>query len=578
MLTIRTIFVGASLIALATSCKPTEAQPPPEVSGRLLHTQEIENVRVELWATDRGPMTVVRGDLDASRSSAELRARLRQPSLVETYQALQEYATGVRGEVPQAIVEADEASAALLDIARPEAWAALDARRASGEPSVTHRASAFDVENRGDEPADIGLDAAVWDGAWTWQSQLSGSLAPQTWDTYYTYGGAGPVLQRARTSGSSNVAVAQFATPLEMKGHATTSFGYSMANRCAVNVRSGFDQIPAAPTGKIRYRSMGGKVLPPSNAKLAEFDDWESHVQSMARISLPWSDNQWAAVTRANPGVSGGAGLFLIGLGGVRGADGTRWVNAGDNFTGEPPADRRTFLYYPIAGTDHPGGLQAMGDYIVVASEGATGQPPFVDIFQRTFADTSYSPMQRLVLNGTLGEPVAPTRAITAAAMARLKDGRFLLFVLGKDDHQEGWFYVSDQTLPSATMTWSFLDYVAVPWLYQNVTLVTECTTGDIYMVATNNDDFQGPLDAGVEYADLLQVTWNAASSQVDLPLIAVRSFSPGSGAYCTFRAASNAFVDKQGKLNLYCHSHHSNTDIFGNADSKLKLVEFAPP
>src|SRR4051812_38788429 len=156
---------------------------------------------------------------------------------------------------------------------------------------------------------------------------------------------------------ASNVAVAQLATPFEMKGHATTTFGYSLANRCAVSVRSGFDQIPAAPTGKIRYRSMGGKVLPPSNAKLAEFDDWDSHVQSMARISLPWSDNQWAAVTRANPGVSGGAGLFLIALGDVRGADGPRWVNAGKNSPGEPPADRRTFLYYPIAGTDHPGGL-----------------------------------------------------------------------------------------------------------------------------------------------------------------------------------------------------------------------------
>ncbi len=363
----------------------------------------------------------------------------------------------------------------------------------------------------------------------------------------------------------------------EMEGDDTSPFGGELASRCAVDVRGGFEQLPAAPTGKIRYRSMGGSRLPPDNARLDDFGDWDSHIQGFSRLALPWSDNRWAAVTRANPGSTGGAGLFIIGLGGVRGADGTRWVNPGDNFTGDPPSNRRTYLYYPIADTDHPGGIQASGGFIVIAAEGLSGQPPFVNIYQRTPDDVTFSPLQRFTLLGDLGEPVAPTRAITAAALTRLADGRFLLFVLGKDEDQQGWFYVSDQPELTAATSWGFLGHVAVPWLYQNVTLVTECGTRDIYLVGTGNADFAGPAGDGTDYMDLMQVTWDAGAGLVDVPLLSIRAIDNGSGAYCTFRAAATAFVDRNGVLSLHCHAHHSNTNVFGQPDSKLKLVEYAP-
>ncbi len=389
-------------------------------------------------------------------------------------------------------------------------------------------------------------------------------------------GGCAP-LDDGGDENVAELARAAMVEPFEMKGDDTSPFGGELASRCAVDVRGGFEQLPAAPTGKIRYRSMGGSRLPPNNARLDDFGDWDSHIQGFSRLALPWSDNRWAAVTRANPGSTGGAGLFIIGLGGVRGADGTRWVNPGDNFTGNPPSNRRTYLYYPIAGTDHPGGIQASGGFIVIASEGLSGQPPFVDIYQRTPDDVTFSPLQRFTLLGDLGEPVAPTRAITAAALTRLADGRFLLFVLGKDEDQQGWFYVSDQPELTAATSWGFLGHVAVPWLYQNVTLVTECGTRDIYLVGTGNADFAGPAGDGTDYMDLMQVTWDAGAGLVDLPLLSIRAIDNGSGAYCTFRAAATAFVDRDGVLSLHCHAHHSNTNVFGQPDSKLKLVEYAP-
>lgn len=367
------------------------------------------------------------------------------------------------------------------------------------------------------------------------------------------------------------------AAPLEARGYLTTTFGHARTNRCAYDVQGAFARLPEAPTGKVRYRSMGGKVLPPLDARLADFGDWDSHVQSIARLSLPWADNLWAAVSRANPGTNGGAGFFLVNLPDVHGADGTRWVLPGDRFTGEPPSGRQTTSYYPITDTGHPGGIQAVGDFLVVASEGLEEQPPFVDIFRRQASVVAYDHLQRITLYGDLGEPVAPTRFITAPALTRLRSGRYLLFVLGKDEDQQGWFYVSDQTALGEATSWSFLDHVYVPWFYQNVALVTECGTRSLYLIATNNIDYDGAANSGTEYADLMLVDWDPGSLEVELPLINLRAFDAGGSGFCTFRAAATPFVDANGELSLYCHAYKANTDIFGRPDSKLKLAEYAP-
>jgi hypothetical protein len=389
-------------------------------------------------------------------------------------------------------------------------------------------------------------------------------------------GAASACASAVDADGDLGTAKLGLAAPLEIRGFLTRTFGNARANRCAVDVPGAFRRLPGSPTGKVRYRSMGGRALPPYNARLAEFGDWDAHVQSIVRLSLPWEDNLWAAVSRATPGNTGGGGVFLVHLADGHGADGTRWVLPGDDFTGEPPAGRETALYYPISGTAHPGGMQAVGEFLVVASEGPEGEPPLVDILQRTPSDVAYSEVQRFTLYGDLGEPVAPSRFITAAALSRLSVGRYLLFVLGKDEDQQGWFYVSDQTSLTADTTWTFLDHVEMPWFYQNVALVTECDTREIYLIATNNVDYDGSANSGVEYADLMHFGWDAASSQVDLSLTDLRAFAAGGAGYCTFRAAATPFVDKDGNLLLYCHAYKANTDLFGNPDSKLKLVEYA--
>jgi len=376
--------------------------------------------------------------------------------------------------------------------------------------------------------------------------------------------------------GLASAALAQFAAP-DFAGYSTRNFADPLRNRCTEDMVAGFGELPSAPTGKLRYRSMGGQRLPPFNAKLRDFAAWDPHIQSVARLSLPWADNRWMVVSRSNPGHIGAAGIFMVYLDGVQGAEGTRWVYPGDDFTGEPPANRRTHLYYPLADTDHPGGMQAVGDYLVVAAEAPEGSAPFVEILQRVTGDVAYSTLQRFTLYGDLGEPVAPSRFITAVALTQLRNGSYLLFVLGKDEEQQGWFYRSDAGPLNAETAWSFLGHVALPDWYQNVGLIDECDTRDVYLLATNNVDFDGSASSGTEYADLMRVTWNAESEQVEVPLISSRTFGAGGGGYCTFRAGAHAFIDLDGRLALYCHAYKANTDVLGRADSKLKLVEYAP-
>jgi hypothetical protein len=374
----------------------------------------------------------------------------------------------------------------------------------------------------------------------------------------------------------------QAVTGFQMVGLGSSVFGAADHNRCVVDVQSAFQALPGSPSGYIRYRSQGGNRLPPFNARLATFGSWDSHIQSFGRLAGV-GDNRWAVVTRSNSGNIGGAGVFMVHLGDVNGVDGSRWVPPGGGFTGDPPSLRGTQFYYPIPGTEHPGGLQTIGHKAVVVSEAPVGQPSFVELYDFSSPGVANALVQRFTLNGGLGEPVAPARALSGAALAKLEDGRYLLFVLGKDTDRNGWFYVSDRNSIEPATGWQFLDYVSQAdgsfvgefRAYQNVGLFTECGTRHVYLVATNNADFSGPLDSGQDYADLFRLT--ASGSTVTLTRVAARNFHEGSGGYCTFRAAANVHVDAQGDLILYCHTHHSNTNIFGTPDSKLKLAEYAP-
>jgi hypothetical protein len=446
----------------------------------------------------------------------------------------------------------------------------------------------YGLNNSFDGTADFGARWARWEnGAWVWHIDTRTTLAARNYIGITRYGGVGPFLRDGWVSGYAvtntlatsptftttplgtdpRTSFSQVWTPFAMKGYNSSTYGSQYYNRCANNVVASFNAIPTTVNGKILYKSMGGQQLPPFNATLHTFGAQTNHIQGIARLPGV-GDNRWVAVTRAHD--VDRAGLFLVNLGDLGGTDGTRFGNS----SGDPSSVRASKYYYPIAGVAHPGGIQAVGKYVAVGVE-APSAPSFVEFFNFSTPGSSTASIQRFYLWGDQAENPPPARVVGGVGMTRLSDGRYLISVLGKDDSNDVWFYVSDTTSITASTYWSYLEHFRpVSSGAQNVALITECGTGDIYLLATGNTEYPLPGSDDNNTANLWRVTYTDFT--VSLTSAAVRNFNSGSGDYCTFRAGASPYVDPNGNLAIHCHTHHANTNVFGDPDSKLKMAEFS--
>ena len=378
----------------------------------------------------------------------------------------------------------------------------------------------------------------------------------------------------------------------EIRGALNCGYGSSLCNVCVNRVVSTFAGMPRSPTSKIRYKSRGGDNLPPFNRNLAAFGGNDSHVQTIAR--LPGADidigvvssGPWFALSRARPGNPGGAGVFLVHFADFAPNDGEA-LNRSE--TGDPPSNRETVYYYPTADMDHPGGGQAMGRFFAVAVDcdeaSKCGSRNYIDIYNFKEIGSPNALVQRVPV-GAQGEQ-GNVSTITAVSMARLSSGQYLMFVLGKDNAHEGWFYISDLPVIVPSTRWNYAAYwkrsLGAEHNYQNVTMVTECGTGDLYMFGTGNagytvgavigSTFTGD-PPGEEHIALLKI--GEVNGQVTMESLGTRTFDPGSSEYCTFRAGATMHATPLGGMALYCSARRANTDALGRPDSKLKMVEYA--
>jgi hypothetical protein len=329
-------------------------------------------------------------------------------------------------------------------------------------------------------------------------------------------------------------------------------------NRCVTNVPAAFARIASTPSARLRYRAHGGELLPPFQGRLADFGSQRAHVQGVGR------SGDWLALTRSTPGVVGGAGLFLVAL-----------------------AERETRFYYPIADVDHPGGLSTLGRYAFVAAdcddERRCGRATFIDIFDLARPGSRRALVQRVRL-GAQGEP-GRIRTITSVAVTRLQTGPLLMFVQGKDSRHEGWFYQSER----ADMPWTYRGYWARALgkgdEYQNTSLVTECGSGDVYLIGTGNGELNVASviladtlghAPGVDTMSLLKLSQSAGGA-LGMEWQATRRFDPGGDGFCTFRAAANVHVTRANELMLYCSTRKAPADPLGLRESTLKLAVFTP-
>ncbi|MET0287070.1 MAG: hypothetical protein ABW352_21480 [Polyangiales bacterium] len=331
-------------------------------------------------------------------------------------------------------------------------------------------------------------------------------------------------------------------------------------NRCVTDVPAAFARIASTPSRKLRYSAHGGERLPPFHQRLAGFGSHRAHVQGIAR------SGDWLVLSRSSPGEVGNAGLFLL-----------------------PIDEPETRFYYPIGGVDHPGGLSTLGRYAFVAvdcdDERRCGRATFVDIFDLASPGSRGALLQRFRL-GAQGEP-GRVHTVTSVAVTRLQTGALLMFVQGKDSRHEGWFYESDAAPQSARTRWTYRGHwtreLARSEQYQNTSLLTECGSGDVYMVGLGNAELNvmsvllGDALGKAPGVDTMSLLKLGATSHGALSMEwqTSRAFDPGDGGFCTFRAAANVHVTPDHTLELYCSTRKAPADPLGLRESTLKLAVF---
>jgi hypothetical protein len=440
----------------------------------------------------------------------------------------------------------------------------------------------YGLNNSFDGPADFGSRYARWEnGAWVWRIDTRSSLQPRTYMGITRYQGVGPFLRDAWVSGyrvdnvtaasptfsstplstDPRTSLSQLWHPFQMKGYTSNLFGSTYYNRCANNVHEQFETLPSGPSAKIAYQSRGGTILPPFNAMLHHFDFWDNHMQGIARLPGV-GDNRWIAATGSHD--LNRTGIFLAHFGDVGLGDGTAFgYSIGNN-----QASRRPEYFYPITGVKHPGGLQAFGKYVAVAVEAPTF-PSFVEFFNFSTPGSTTASIQRFYLSGDQAENPKPTRVIGGVGVTKLADSRYLMFVLGQDKLKQGWFYVSDTTSITANTRWSYLGFVSIAPA-QNAQLITECGTGDIFLLSTHNTDFgvNGDPHRYNNEAYLRRLSYS--NYTVSMELLSNIPFDSGDNDYCTFYAAVSPYVDPSGKLSLHCSTHHAANS------TTLKMAEYA--
>ncbi len=388
----------------------------------------------------------------------------------------------------------------------------------------------------------------------------------------------------------------------QLAGDTSCAFGARDCNRCVRGVLEAVAALRPDPTAEVRYSSMAARRLPPYGARLAPFAANDSHLEGIARLPL-LRDSSWVVLSRARPGMLGGGGFFLVHLGDVPDHHGAPFGSARRRarYIRPNPDHRRTSYYHPVNRSDHPGGLQMIGQTLALAvscakAKGCRGRA-FVQFDDLSHPAASETLLQRVPLF-LQGEPHRARHA-TSVAVAKLRDGSYLMFVQGKDNKNEGWFYRSDRDQIGPDTQWQFIDYFrgGPSWdgRYQSTSLLTDCDSGKLYLLGTGNPSYgptvkprltpalvgellsmfvRGGVQRGVELLHLFEL--GERGGHIAMKRVYEAGWRPDGHGFCTFRAAASAYVTPDGGLALYCTTRKANTDLFGNPDSKLKLLEFA--
>jgi hypothetical protein len=382
------------------------------------------------------------------------------------------------------------------------------------------------------------------------------------------------------------------------------------SNQCVPDVVTQFDALK--DHGEVMGFRDGGRRIdyPPLDAS---FDHW----QGIQRLAFPPANRILMVLTSSHD--SGGHyALVSLGTRSVGGFSGRRFGGNRMKDTTQDwnvaPQANDTIVQNGRTNSSttftHPSGIQSLGQYLAVPLEiiGGGGPPGRTELFDtgvsidfgvaKCNGDTAGCIQSKWVFEHSQS-------GAGAAALAQLDDGRYLMITaistnisrleINVSQYNDGVPTISNPGVfgagnspgsggaPSAIFR---MDKLPVWKPYQSLQLVTECSSGHLYLVGVGTVD----NESGDDFADLyrLNLAVTGADNTEHEPLISTASiattFTPirskhfwcryeGSPRQCDFTSASGIYVDPFGTLILYATVH----DDSGPKPGVTRFVEFAP-
>ncbi len=331
-----------------------------------------------------------------------------------------------------------------------------------------------------------------------------------------------------------------------LKGNINCRVGDLDCNLCTPNVRSTFATFKNAGGRDYDYgfdltRSYApGGFTPPEFLTITPTKGG-GHLQTLARIPLEGTGTTrtWFAATYGK-GELGSSVVYLVSM--------------PTNTAGTLSGDGRLEYVFRAPG-DHPGGSQAVGTTLVVSHDELSNGGYF-EAYDFTSLGSSPTAAVRM--------PTLGNKRMAAVAATKLAGGGLL--VLGKQagDDEKSYDLYYAHTVRNGVPGWQYIGKGAGSEQIENVSLVTECGTGDLYAVTATGTD--ALIDNKWKLYRLSLAATGPALTLID-------NVSKQAGKDCDARASGTAFVSRGGALHFYCSQKVATEATVGISDCLLGAI-----
>ncbi len=327
--------------------------------------------------------------------------------------------------------------------------------------------------------------------------------------------------------------------PLDLsKGDASCRRGEADCNVCAANIR---EQYRKAATGRISWRNKPWRFnwpqqYPPSGLRPLDIFDGDpvyalgipdTHVQGFVRTN---SDRFPYAGSHSH---KRRGGIFVV----RQERDGKKYLSSLHQTQGR-----------------HPSGVHALGKYLLYGDKNRL-------VFKDLYSPDQKSDIRLAIHNANFGGGLGAVRLsrnnyllVTTGPGGQDAGARLNRFyhVRGVGGRPTSMTYITESRMTRA------LGWPRVYGFSENLSLMTECGTGDIYAIHTTGDEKGIKAINGNGYWRLSRLEKNHGA----LRFTPVNAFSTRQNmSSCNVRAAATVFVNARHQLEFYCHGYAKDPD-----------------